>query len=686
MELPNTVPFGKVTLPVLLLILIFWSAAFAFPDPAEAALKTPADRFVRTANYYLKAGTDIRPEHYPQLAEYDLIILPAEAQVYNREMFGEVRKINPNVIFLAYVPSKSWNYSWVDSLHRQLEAGIRDDWWLLDPQGNRISVWPGTAVLSGASGWNQYLPQFVRDRIWSTGLWDGIFYDEFSATISWANGGNIDLHRDGRADDRHLMDTAWSRGMVNILKSTREYLGAEAVIVINGDSSAELQPYVNGRMFESFPTPWEGSGTWRDSMANYFRLERMVGYPNAMIINGNTGNSGQNADWRRVRFTLCSTLLGDGFFSFDFGESDHGQMWRYDEMGADLGRPIGPAVNLTGNNDTAYPGVWRRDFENGISLVNSTGVSRNVDLGVEMERIRGTQDPQTNDGRIVSSVTVHPQDGLILLKPIDRLIGTGFPNGSYARIFDRLGNRVRNGFFSYVRPQAGGAQILIDDLDGDGREDTVVGNGGEIRIVMGNGGETRFRPYGDAYRSGISLAAADMDRDGKMEVVTGTGPGNAPLVRVFRLDGSPVGNGFHAYSQDFRGGINVTAGDLYGNGWPVIIAGAGPGGGPHVRVFNLYGKPLYGFMAYDPAFRGGVNVAIGDFDGDGTREIATGSGPGGGPHVRVFSRYGRLLNPGFMAADPNSRNGVVVAASDTNRDGTDEIIALSTDVFSISSR
>jgi len=49
------------------------------PAPVDAALKTPADKFVRTANYYLKAGTDIRPEHYDQLAEYDLLVLPAEA-------------------------------------------------------------------------------------------------------------------------------------------------------------------------------------------------------------------------------------------------------------------------------------------------------------------------------------------------------------------------------------------------------------------------------------------------------------------------------------------------------------------------------------------------------------------------------------------------------------------------------
>ena len=40
---------------------------------AGAAIKTPSDRFVRTANYYLKAGTDITASDYPKLAKYDLL-------------------------------------------------------------------------------------------------------------------------------------------------------------------------------------------------------------------------------------------------------------------------------------------------------------------------------------------------------------------------------------------------------------------------------------------------------------------------------------------------------------------------------------------------------------------------------------------------------------------------------------
>ena len=667
------------------LALAIFLAVFALP--ASAAIKTPQDKFVRTANYFLKAGTDIRPSDYPGLAKYDLLVLPAEAQTYNADAIQKIRQLNPTIIILAYVPTKSYNFGWVDPIHKKLLEGIDDSWWLLSPAGKQISVWPNTAVLNGVGPWHSYLPQFVYDRIWSTGLWDGIFYDEFSTSASWMNSGDIDVQRDGVKDDPTLVDIAWKRGMVNMLKTTRDLLGNDAVIVTNGDSTDDVQHDVNGRMFESFPTPWEASGTWSGVMASYLRLHALVGHPPVMIINTNTGGTGNDADYKKMRYGLTSTLLGDGFFSFDFGESDHGQLWHYDEEDVRLGKPVGNAVNVTLPTDRRVrPSVWRRDFENGIALVNASGVAQTVQFKEEFEKVHGVQDPQTNDGSIVSSVTLPSNDGLILLKRIQHLTGSAFPNGGFVRLFDTNGEKTRNGFFAYEAPFDGAAMVAVKDLDGDGHLERIVAGKTSITLYKEDGSRvSSFAPYGQNYTLGINFALGDLDGDGREEIVTGTSIGGGPQVRIFKADGTPAGPGFFAFDPSTRGGVTIALGDLYGTGKQMIIAGAGAGETPQVRVFTKTGRVTQTeFLAYDYRFRGGVRVAAGDLDGDGKAEIVTGAGSGGGPHVRIWSGSGRSWGKGFFVGDPNSRGGVTVAVTNTANKGKNQIAALTTDVFQFS--
>src|SRR5439155_19940268 len=107
----------------------------------------------------------------------------------------------------------------------------------------------------------------------------------------------------------------------------------------------------------------------------------------------------------------------------------------------------------------------------------------------------------------------------------------------------------------------------------------------------------------------------------------------------------------------FVGGVHVAAGDLDGDGRADIVTGAGPGGGPNVRVFNAGGGLISSFMAYEPGFPGGATVAVGDVDGDGRADVVTGAGPGGGPLVKVFDIVGNLKSA-FYAYDPGFAGGV----------------------------
>ena len=76
-----------------------------------------------------------------------------------------------------------------------------------------------------------------------------------------------------------------------------------------------------------------------------------------------------------------------------------------------------------------------------------------------------------------------------------------------------------------------------------------------------------------------------------------------------------------------RAASTVAAADVTGDGVAEIITGAGPGGGPHVRVDGLQQQKVLGgwlkFYADDAEFTGGVFVAGGDVDGDGRAEVIT---------------------------------------------------------------
>ena len=91
-------------------------------------------------------------------------------------------------------------------------------------------------------------------------------------------------------------------------------------------------------------------------------------------------------------------------------------------------------------------------------------------------------------------------------------------------------------------------------------------------------------------------------------------------------------NNTYAYVDPrFHGGVRVAAADINGDGNADIITGAGPGGGPHVRVVRRRDRPACTVPVLSPStptYTGGVYVAAGDIVGDGKAELAVGSGVG----------------------------------------------------------
>lgn len=166
-------------------------------------------------------------------------------------------------------------------------------------------------------------------------------------------------------------------------------------------------------------------------------------------------------------------------------------------------------------------------------------------------------------------------------------------------------------------------------------------------------------PYGN-FPGGANIASGNFDTDIALEAVTGAGPGGGPQVSIFKKNGTQNFS-FYAYDPNFRGGVDVATGDVDGDGHDEIITAPGFGGGPDIRIYKPNGQLSGEFMAYDPKFYGGVRIAVADLDGDGKAEIITAPGVGGGPDVRVFSASGQKLLE-FMAYDSKFHGGIDITA------------------------
>jgi hypothetical protein len=596
-----------------------------------------------------------------------------EIQKNSPELIKKIRSLNPNIKILAYITSQEMTNnpgSYQNLRLRQaLNSRLEPEWFLKDQYGRQVVHWPFTSMLNVSNEaklnannlrFNDILPQFVCSDIKGSDLWDGVFYDNLWGDIAWMNNGNLDFENNGEKTEATKADILWREGMAKILSQTKLLCGDDFIVVGNGRIHWPYQSLLNGMMLEGFPPPWEGDGTWLSSMKSYNLLHNVNQQPLTSLINVFNKNQ---TDYRLFRFGLTSTLLGDAYYSFDYDVTNHGQLWWYDEYNVLLGQPQSSAYNILNNGSTKLePGLWRRDFENGVAIVNSTDTQQNFFFSKEeFEKIKGIQDPQTNDGLKINYLRIPAKDGIILLKKLTAWQGSSFTNGAFLRIFSPQGEQSRNGFFSYITSLPAGSEVLVDQFDKHNKTDYIYIHEG--RLSRQRDGKTIWstQVFSPGFKGPASLAVADTNGNGHLEIIVGAGAGGGPQVLIVSLEGKLLSN-FFAYDKNFRGGVNVAAGDINGDGKAEIVTGAGEGGGPHVRYFNDRGEFRGHFFAYDENFRGGVNVAAGDINGDGKAEIVTGAGPGGGPQVKIFNAYGSLQSS-FFAFDQDFKEGIEVGYS-----------------------
>jgi hypothetical protein len=248
------------------------------------------------------------------------------------------------------------------------------------------------------------------------------------------------------------------------------------------------------------------------------------------------------------------------------------------------------------------------------------------------------------------------------------ITGTGDHTAPDVEIRDAVGNPVR-GISAFDSPT--GARVASGDVDGDLQPDVVTATGSGVAsqvavykmdgTIMGS-----FSPYG-GFPGGVNVGVGDVDGDTIDEIITAADAGGGPHVIVWDWNNGAhtavAKYGWYAYDQNFKGGVQISVFDLVNSTKADVVTAPGAGGGPHVRIWDLgSGTPTVDaeWMAYDPSFSGGVRVAGGEIDG--ARAVVTGAGPGGGPHVRLFTTNG-VLKHEFMAYDTAYHGGVNVLLS-----------------------
>ena len=452
-----------------------------------------ARNYPKLANIYLKSP--ITRSDAEELAKWDVVILHMLAQKNSADQIRYMRKLNPKIIILSYIQSQEfpmskineWDLNKTDGMLHKLSRLISDRMWLRDGAGNHVTFWKDFWMLNvsnypaDGARWTDVLSDYVANDIMSSGLWDGVFYDNVWERVSWVNKGQIDINNDGLVDSKEVIDRAWSDGMSALFKSTRSKVKKDIIIVGNGDKG--FYGDLNGLYVENFTH--FSVASWKERMRS-FEVSKSYVKPIIAIIASAPVDGKSKNNYKAMRFGLTSALLQDGYFAFDAGSESHAEKWWYDEYDINLGRPSGDPASLN-NNSKFDDDVWKREYEQGIAIVNVTKESQEIDLGGEYEKISGKQDPRVNDGAIVSQVTLGARDGLIMFKTFQNLKNSVFSNGDFIRFFDMRGGRARNGFFDYESNYLADTKIYAGDLDSMEGDEKIVLSGNRMNILNSRG-------------------------------------------------------------------------------------------------------------------------------------------------------------------------------------------------------
>lgn len=391
------------------------------------------------------------PEYHKLLARLDLVILGFPRTwkrdgLEPRDVAKSIKKRNPDLLLGQYTILGQVNKA--TNAHQALREKISSekgpnksnafDWWARDANGNQTSVYNNTWYVNlteyvkpdgNGRRWPEHLAKVSYDEWFFAPEWDLWYADStFVQPRSSREGGKVDW-TGGAIDNDQKLHAAYRRGHAAYWTAIKK-LRPDMYVMPNlggwakrKDADVILPEYyrkVGAGQFEGvMGRSWSNeaeSGGWYTAMDQFRLAMSYLKEPKIMLFNV----TGEPKDYQFFRYAFASALMDNGYFSFrpnnQFAHGDTPWFDEYDAAGTRNTRWLGKA--LKGPSTKPWKkGVYRRDFENGIALVNpKENGKQTVTIEPGFVRINGKQDSSVNNGKAVTSVTLKDRDGIILVR------------------------------------------------------------------------------------------------------------------------------------------------------------------------------------------------------------------------------------------------------------------------------
>ena len=372
-------------------------------------------------------STDSSSTRQALLAKFKFVILAARDGATLQNFTAGIHARNSNIkqAYYTMFNELSCSASSGDYYYPMVQAANKSDFWLRKGDGTRsqwtslynacdmnITSW-GRKDASGYT-WVQRKAQFDNDVAFKN-----LPYVKYVFSDNTFGMPRVDADWKRIGTNQHRTDStiveAQRSGQAAYWSALRSR-NSSLKIIGNSDNDLSAWQYkekLNGAFFEgAIGRSWsiETWAGWGTMMKRYRALMENTASPNDVFLQV----YGSSTDYRTMRYGLASALMHNGYFVYLPSSGTLQPKW-YDEYDARIGTP------LYAPPTTPYPGgdgnYWRRTYSNGLVLVNpSTTKTSYIKVGTAYKRLKGTQDPNVNNGLSQSTITLGPRQGLILIK------------------------------------------------------------------------------------------------------------------------------------------------------------------------------------------------------------------------------------------------------------------------------